>query len=234
MHTASFIILIEHGQLDIGLEWRIQRFGTYLEATVLATISPVEGVTLHQEYAGTFTLHRHGDYEARYTGTYFTLDAQEPITMEASGRLQSGVTEDEAPGLVLKSTIPVNVPEFLPDVFTLYDFISDPENDGTPRAADGPGFHYCGGSGSCRCKREQGDTGFTTNACPTYTKNECPGKICRVNPGDQVRQCYWDGCASGVGAPLAGSILGFAGIGLRSRLRGRAGKQSRARRCSLY
>lgn len=213
-HTASFIIPIEYGQIDIGLEWRIQRFGTYLEATALVTISPVENVTLHQEYAGAFTLRRESDYEARYTGALFSLDAPEPITMEVSGRLRSGVNEEESPGLVFETTLPETEPVLIPANVWVFGFVADPE-EGSPRASDGPGFQYCGGT--CTCPVNPGET-VEQNTCPLKrSSQDCTSETCRVQPNSRTPHCVWTGggwCASGASAGMVGSILGLAGLGL--------------------
>lgn len=218
LHTASFIIPVEHGQLDIGLEWRIQRFGTYLEATVLATISPVEGVTLHQEYAGAFTLRREGDYELRYTGTLFSLDAPEPTTLEISGRLRSGVTADEAPGLVFETVLQGIGPMLIPSGVTLFDFVPEPE-EGSPRTAGGPGFRYCGAFCECLLGQQPQDR----NDCMgKNTQTACSAENCRDENSNE-RICNWKTTPSPAGDPLM-ACLGFVcplGILLYHRGRGR-------------
>lgn len=222
LHTAAFIVPMDFGQIDFGLEWRIQRFGTYLEATVLVTINPVDGVTLHQEYAGAFTLRRHGDYEARYTGTIFTLDAPEPITLEVSGRLMSGVTENEAPGVVLETTLPETGPMLIPAQVTLFDFVLEPD-EGSPRAAGGPGFQYCGGG--CGCPAPPPGGAIAQNRCITQTRMDfCINETCIHNPNNIETPCVWiPGCSMGVPAGMVGTLLGLVGFGLRR-------QQSRSRR----
>lgn len=223
IHTASFIIPIECGQINTDLEWRIQRFGTYLEATVLVTLSPAENVTLHYEYAGAFTLHRQGDYEARYTGTLFSLDAPEPITLEISGFLRSGVTEDEAPGLVFETMLPETGPVLVPANVSVFGFVLDPE-EGSPRASDGPGFQYCGGT--CTCPVNPGET-IEQNSCPLKNSSqECTSSSCRIQPSTREPPCVWTGggwCAAGASAGMVGSLLGLAGLGLMGQGRRRRG-----------
>lgn len=199
LHTASFIIPIEHGQLDIGLEWRTRRFGTYLEATALVTISPVENVTLHQEYAGAFTLRRHSDYEAHYTGALFSLDAHEPITMQVSGYLRSGVNAEEAPGLVFETTMSETGPAQIPTELVLFDFVDVPAQ-GSSRAADGPGFQYCNVGGrrtECKC----------LSPTPNHT---CAPRDCfsAPVPCDEAGQYNCEVRQTGMGIPL--SALGIA------------------------
>lgn len=223
IHTASFIIPIEFGQINIDFEWRIQRFGTYLEATVLVTLSPAENVTLHYEYAGAFTVHRHGDYEARYTGTIFSLDTQEPITLEVSGRVRSGVDEDEAPGLVFETTPPESGPMLIPTELTLFNFDPDPD-EGTSRSVDGPGFQNCGAS--CRCLLTQDETIHTDECRGVASKNSCQSSQCVVNPNTTPKDCSWVGggiCSSGVAAaaPLAAYTIGLIICVRRTRRRWR-------------